>query len=698
MFWAGFTFALNHNYRFSLGPDLGQTYFYLDYNQESGPRNLPTALNLGGGDILPEVLLYGDEATDTGWINRGTAGGTFIANNIRSTDLGKDTPYSSGSAVRLQSDVGATRRYYEAPDALIADFGSDDFIYEIVYCREAGTVGTPLAKRNIGSSTNVGWQVTGSTATNMTLQCRPTGDALRTATSTTTIDAWHHVIGYFDNDDLTTTGMRSYTDSQTSATSTHTVAGTITNALPLRVGAEHNASVLAQDCTIAYIAIWRGASILPGGVTTNTVLTPIIRERQLLLGGFRPQTLNAAVTVTHNADYVTKIVDGKLKAFRSGVGCATISTTLMSDKLTPIRAGNYHTSISVTAGLSPETFATWTKNNLTLTNNAFDAPCQPTVAAQGSSIVGVAGTSIQNITIATLVLGTGLTNNILQMFVKAGNKTNFYFACSDGSVNTNRFVYYNLTGTGSIGTIGSGLGTQSRAFITPYVDGWYHCVFVFANNVETSPTLSAGFCDADGSFNNTGDDSTINGYFYGVQFAQSTVWPVAPLPIALNETATAPVHMFSGAAITTAPFSLWAETCSPAAISNSPAAAPLLFAYNATTDFIGLQLTASTTLYNINTLGTTASVAQWTITGAGTGAANPSTGNKISQLAAINTNDIQLYSQIASLGTDTAATLFATPITNIGVGSNQTQTVGGINTIISRAAIFNTRKTNADGP
>lgn len=698
MFWAGFTFALNHNYKFSLGPDLGQTYFYLDFNQESGPRFLPTTLNLGGGDILPEVLLYGDEATDTIWPNRGTAGGDFIANNIRSQDLGIDTPFSQGSAVRLQSDVGVTRRCYEAPNTTIADFNNDDFIIEIVYCREAGTVGTPLGKRNIGSSTNVGWQVTGSTTTNMTLQVRPTGDALRTSTSTTTIDAWHHVIAYFDQDDLTTTGMRTYTGSQTSATSTHTVQGSVTNAVPLRIGAEHNASILAQDCTIAYIAIWRGASILPGGVNNNIVLTPIIRARQQLLAGFVPATTNTPTNIKHNADYITKVVDGKMKAFRCGVGCATISTTLMSDKVTPQRGGNYHTAIALTSGLNPETFAAWTKTNLTLTNNAFNAPCQPTIASQGSSAVGTATTATMQISLATLLLGTGTTNNILQMFVKPGDKTNFYFACSDGATQTNRFVYYSLTGTGSITSIGSGLGTQSRAFITPYVDGWYQCVFIFENTTETSPTLSAGFCDASGSFACTGDGSTINGYLYGVQFAQSSVWPVAPLPIALNETSTAPVHSWSGALISAQPTSLWAETFSPAAIPNSAATTPILFASNATTDFAGLQLAASTTLYQIQTVGTAASVSQWTVSGAGTGAGSIASGNKVTQLAAINTNDIQLYSQIASLGTDTTATIPTAPITTISVGSNQSATVGGINLFVTRAAVFNTRKTNADAP
>lgn len=680
------------------GPDLNQTYFYLDFNQESGPRNLPTALNLGGGDILPEVLLYGDEATLTVWPNRGTAGGDFIANNIRSDDLGRDTPYSNGSAVRLQSIASGTRRFYEAPNTTIADFNNDDFIIEVVYCREAGTSGTPLAKRNIGSSTNVGWQVVGSTATNMTLQVRPTSDALRTCTSTTTIDAWHHVIAYFDQNDLTTTGMRTYTGSQTSATSTHLVQGAITNALPLRIGAEHNSAVGAQDCTIAYIAIWRGSSILPGGVNNNIVLTPIIRQRQQLLAGFVPATTNTPFNITHNADYVTKVVDGRMKAFRCGVGCATISTSLMSDKITPQRGGNYHTSIALTAGMNPETFAAWTKTNLTLTNNAFNAPCQPVVATQGSSIVGAATTATMQISLATLVLGVGLTNNILQMFVKPGDKTNFYFACSDGTVNTNRFVYFNLTGTGSIGTIGSGLGAISRGFITPYVDGWYQCVFLFSNNVETSPTLSAGFCDADGSFSCTGDGSTINGYFYGVQFAQSTVWPVAPLPIALNETVTAPVHSWSGAPITAQPSSLWAETFSPAAIPNSAATSPILFTSNATTDFAGLQLTASTTVYNIQTVGTAASVSQWAISGAGTGDGSTASGNKVTQLAAINTNDIQLYSQIASLGTDTLATIPTAPITTISVGSNQSATVGGINLFITRAAVFNTRKTNAGAP
>lgn len=698
MFWAGFTFALNHNYKFSLGPDLGQTYFYLDFNQESGPRNLPTALNLGGGDILPEVLLYGDEATDTGWINRGTAGGTFIANNIRPEDLGRDTPYSAGSAVRLQSIAAGTRRFYEAPNTTIADFNNDDFIIEVVYCREAGTTGTPLAKRNIGSSTNVGWQVVGSTSTNITLQVRPTGDALRTSTSSTTVTAWHHVIAYFDQNDLTTTGMRTYTGSQTSATSTHTVQGAITNALPLRIGAEHNSAVGAQDCTIAYIAIWRGADILPGGVLNNTVMVPLIRQRQQLLAGFVPATPNTPTNITYNADYVTKVVDGKLKAFRCGLGCATISTSLMSDKITPQRGCFYHTATGLTSSVNPETFAAWTKTNLTLTNGAFNAPCQPVISVQGSSIVGTAATTTMQISFGGLVLGTGATTNVLSMFVKPGDKTNFYFACADGVNNTNRFVYYDLTGTGSIGTIGSGLGTTSTAFISPYIDDWYHCTFVFANTTETSPIVSAGFCDADGSFSCTGDGSTINGYFYGVQFAQGSNWPTAPFPISLNETVAGPIHTWAGSVITANPYSLWAETFSPAGLPGNRSAAPLIFANNATTEFAGLQVATAAVTYSPQTVGTVSSVSQWSILAAVTGDANPSSGNKVPQLAAISANDIQLYSKTASLGTDTSATVPVVPLNTIAVGSNQLTALGSNELRISRAAIFNTRRTNADAP
>lgn len=669
-----------------LGPNLDNYYFYQDFSsQPDGPKALPTTMNFGTTDFQPALLLYGEDATTSGWINRGTLGGTLSAVNIRPQDIGLDTPYKTTVAkgVRCQTQAGIAERYYEFTDPTIMDLGTDDFFFEAVYARPAGgpANATIFNKRNVNNIANIGYNMHSTTTTNMAFSIRNTSGALQTASVSTTAFAWTYTAGYLDFSDGGTTGMRIYRGNDSSGVVAHSGTSAV-NTLNFRVGAMQNsAAFLEQDIILVYLAIWKASDLGFVAGTQEPIVTPIIRERQMILAGTKPLKTPAPFSYSDAYRISHRVRNGKKQGYRTGSGF-----TVTDDFILPngtVESGLYfHTSIGANS-VAGESLSTWTQNNTTLTNNAtVPSPIDIWLTSGPSSMIGAAGTGPKSISFANVSPNT--VTRAWQVFVKAGNKNIARIAMTSGTITNPIEGYLDLTTGQFVGTVIGEMG------VIPYTNDWYMVYWRYVPATTDNTTIDFSFVDAAGSTNCTGDGSTINGYIYGAQVVVLNI-PFGNLPINLtSETATSPIMNFVGTAIAE-PYSLLAESFSEAGVVSTPTApVPIAFQTDGSNIVNLFQGGAGTGMrIGSNALNGAAPVpgAQWSLFN---NAFPPDWQTSAKTRSAISclTDNINLLGESGVLGTDT----LGTPPSNLSViriGANANNTAQGYLVQTSRSVMFN---------
>lgn len=155
----------------------------------------------------------------------------------------------------------------------------------------------------------------------------------------------------------------------------------------------------------------------------------------------------------------------------------------------------------------PNTFSSWTATNVTVTSNSGVAPDGTTTAAL---VVPNTTASVDH----KMSTGSGAVGYATATwYAKANGYTNI--GISDGP---NNYVYYTLSGAGTISSLGTG---WSDATITPLDNGWYRCTASTNNSTWTSIYLFV-LASAISSGNTAANTaSTPNGtsgaYFWQVQ-------------------------------------------------------------------------------------------------------------------------------------------------------------------------------------
>lgn len=154
--------------------------------------------------------------------------------------------------------------------------------------------------------------------------------------------------------------------------------------------------------------------------------------------------------------------------------------------------------------------ADWSALQATLSSNATTAPDGTTTADLvtedgGSSAHGY----INNRTLATS------TTYTTSFWAKANGRTWVAFrATGTGWVNSDQAAFFNISGAGAVGTLGTGV----TATITAYQNGWYRCTATYATAAASG--TGTGTRIALASADNTqiyAGNSTSGAYFWGVQ-------------------------------------------------------------------------------------------------------------------------------------------------------------------------------------
>jgi hypothetical protein len=159
--------------------------------------------------------------------------------------------------------------------------------------------------------------------------------------------------------------------------------------------------------------------------------------------------------------------------------------------------------------LYSQTFNTafWTRNAVTVTNNAVTAPDGTNTGNTMTEDNQLNVHYVQPTGGLTAVAGGTYT---LTVYAKANSRTWCYLEIYDSG---NYQAYFNLS-AGTIGTVFSGI----TASITSVGSGWYRCQ-VTRTVSGTSIAPNFGLASADNTRNYTGD-GTSNAYFWGSQFEQ----------------------------------------------------------------------------------------------------------------------------------------------------------------------------------
>jgi hypothetical protein len=152
--------------------------------------------------------------------------------------------------------------------------------------------------------------------------------------------------------------------------------------------------------------------------------------------------------------------------------------------------------------------AAWTKTNVTVTANATTAPDGTSTAEQLIETVVNSNHFIAN---AANVYAAG--TYVGSIYVKPNGRTWILLTVIGGN---DFFCYFDLTGSGAVGTAGSGTTGQIQAL----ADGWYRCVVTKTfSGTTASGSFTVSIVTADGGGGYTGN-GTSGVFLWGAQLEQ----------------------------------------------------------------------------------------------------------------------------------------------------------------------------------
>jgi hypothetical protein len=180
--------------------------------------------------------------------------------------------------------------------------------------------------------------------------------------------------------------------------------------------------------------------------------------------------------------------------------------------------------------LQSQTFSTtWSQSNLTVTDDADDAPDTTTTA---DKLVESVGASLKDISQAITV--SNATEYTLSVFAKAASRDYIYL---QDIANSDNGAYFNLT-TGAVGTTDGGIVAK----IEEYANGYYRCS-IQSTSTSTSGGVKIQLADIDGAGTYTGD-GTSGVFVWGAQLEESGFETSYIATTTTSETRSAESHTF----------------------------------------------------------------------------------------------------------------------------------------------------------
>jgi hypothetical protein len=462
--------------------------------------NLDPELTIGNVTKTPTFRYKGGDADGTDWDywsygeNLDLQSGTAPSYNQGSPLLG-----TNDDSVKFNSGG-----FYEANSTTMGNVGTNDYVIEII-CKieETSTTKNIIQKRN--GSTGDGWSIRIDGMERLYLSVVSSGSGF-TLRSTLIPGAWYHILIFVDPDEPSGYGALLYTNGVFTDMVDPSAVGSPDYAIELAIGAL-NSGGYACDDSIAYVAMWQSSDWMQGGVTNETESGIIAAERFAKLSGRYPYIYKGdpvPTTATRAfAAYLDKIESNKRVLYY--VGSEWLRQCHRQDK-NGVDFYGYLPEHQVT-NLFPYSKDLTNWNKLTSGDSVdTDAAVCPDKNTLKDGIIANSTSANHGFYRQSTITAAVYT---FSCFYEPGDQD---WVCLKVNTLTNAYCYFNCA-TGAIGTCGA----NATGYIEgPFVDDSYRCCIVFTSTAATH-ALHVYAASADNTPNFTGDSSTTNGYFWGMQ-------------------------------------------------------------------------------------------------------------------------------------------------------------------------------------
>jgi hypothetical protein len=604
-------------------------------------------------------------------------GGTFNEAGAGSSPTANvTTPFFDGT----QAFAFNTGKYYDGP-AGPGQIGTEDFAVEIVFRTPTTATQDLIGTRAGGSSTSTGWKLQITTAGTLTWQIDTSATTQVSLNPCTSISAgaWEHAICYVDRDSAT--GQSCICNGAQGATTNPTAHdGTSLNETPSRtmdIGAAGD-GVNSTNAQIAIVNVWR----CPVDDCIDGTLANAAKARAAMVWGVSPETADGGGTPNTMTRGSIAYVDvrnagtGKRDLFLVGPHAMRLGSRFDG---TQNRTGFLTEPSTTNLALQSETIdnASWSKTNVAVTADAVTAPNGFTTGdAIIGSAVGGAHFVAQNVTLSAAV-------HTWSAWVKAGTGTGNKAVLLSEAVASNG-ACFKLSDCTKIANFAA--STPTETFAESWGDGWCRVGFSWtATAVSTGLRIFASD-DLDSCASNdenyAGDAATTDIYVWGAEVEAFPTMTSYQTTTTASATRSADDVRFVAIDNATPSGTMAVSWLCPS--YNHTATPDFMVVGSGALDFNSLRSEPTSDMAQANSV--VGGATQWSVSAA---ASDATDGLHHELRVAYDTNDVTVWYDGVSVGTDTSATMQAIDGSDTArLGQN----VSGANQpacLITRARIWN---------
>lgn len=281
------------------------------------PNDLPDTLTVNSIAMTLVLACDAQGVSGTNWSCRGPSGAVTLAEagtGSSPTNVTATPFHPFDSAERGARCTGATAKRYEGSASL--GIGTDDFVVEYIGTSGNSSNNTILGDKNDSALTGPGIKLrTGSTTASLLLA---DGTTLATisgpASSLPNTSAGPPTVGHFmvfvDRSENSTNGGLAYGNgAQGGGVNPSAVSGSISGAGNFSVCEEPDGGEEVTGATVYALRVWKCTACMAGGATDATQSLAIARERTTLAFGVRPTLAVGSITPTSVARASTAYTD-----------------------------------------------------------------------------------------------------------------------------------------------------------------------------------------------------------------------------------------------------------------------------------------------------------------------------------------------------------------------------------------------------
>lgn len=485
------------------------------FSAHSGICNLTHSVTINTQSVGATFVYEGNRYSPSVW--GATIGENLFISSSTQVPSGSFTPFTDPTARSVKFNNG---QVFQATNGQFGNTDTNDFMIEAVFEIHQQQGGAYFAK----FATGAGYNIAGSPTSTRFQVVDGLGSVAEVAFNTGAARKWVIFHGFYDHDDLASTGCRAFLEGVSVGTSGHISASSLDSANRLTIGSRSTFTD-KTDGHIAYVAMYQKHNWFRGGANNTTDWTNIALERANKIMGIFPQfssgSAHPSTRTRASTAYLDTIVDE---------GTGERQMFLVYDNWMRFQKHQEVTGSGCLSGYLSEQARTnqflWSENfqkDEWIKGNADVNPAQivaPNRVLSGTAIVPSSDSTTHYIHQQNFFPVS--TAHTLSIFAKAGN-LNFITLGLVSSTTASLIVSYDLANgrvANVISASGGGDASQNGPFpyIEKYGNGWYRCAISHRTSVAQGTFTSSFYAsnDADNS-PYVGDGVTPAIYIYGAQ-------------------------------------------------------------------------------------------------------------------------------------------------------------------------------------